>query len=255
MRGFGALLWKSVFPRSYDRGYFLTGLWPLIKLGNMEILFFFAVAGGVVALVAVVAYYAHLAEKKRIEDLRKVAGELGFDFEPKGDEPFLQSLRLFNLFAQGHSKALTNLMRGRTQDLEVAIFEYRYVTGSGKHKHTWNHSVVSFRFVGTVLPGFSLRPENMGHKIGQWFGSQDIDFDTHPIFSKRYLLRGSDEAAIRGIFKKNVLDFYEGKTGLCTEGAGNTLLFYREGTRVKPEGIRAFMEEGFGVLMLFHAMG
>ena len=146
-------------------------------------------------------------------------------------------------------------MRGKTQDLEVAIFDYRYTTGSGKHKHTWNHSVVCFRFVGTVLPVFSLRPENMGHKIGQWFGSQDIDFDTHRTFSKRYLLRGSDEAAVRGIFKKDVLDFYEGKMGLCTEGAGNTLLFYREGTRTKPEGVRAFMEEGFGVLGLFHAMG
>lgn len=226
-----------------------------VRLSRMEAIIPFVLVGGVLAAVAAVMYYAHMAEKKRIEELRKAAEELSFDFEPKGDAALMGALRSFNLFSQGHSRALTNLLRGRTQDLEVAIFDYRYVTGSGKHRHTWNHSVVCFRFVGTVLPAFSLRPEHMGHKIGQWFGSQDIDFDSHPTFSRKYLLRGSNEAAIRGAFNEKVLDYYEGKSGLCTEGAGNALLFYREGTRVRPEGVRALMEEGFEVLGLFHPMG
>jgi len=221
----------------------------------MEILIPFAVVGGVLLIVAAAAYSAHVAEKKRIESLRQVAQDLGFDFEPKGDAAFLQSLGLFHLFSQGHSKALSNLLRGKAQDLEVAIFDYRYVTGSGKHRHTWNHSVVCFRFGGTNLPAFSLRPENISHKIGAWFGSQDIDFESHPGFSRRYLLRGNQEKAIRELFNTAVLDFYEAKPGLCTEGGGDMLLFYRSGVRAKPEAIRAFMEEGFQVLGLFHPLG
>jgi hypothetical protein len=222
---------------------------------DMEAILPFAAVGCLLAIIAAAIYYSYLMEKKRVEDLKKVAAELAFEFEPKGNAGFLQSLGSFHLFAQGHSRVLSNLMRGRTLDLEVAIFDYRYTTGSGKHKHIWNHSVVSFRFAGTPLPVFSLRPENMGHKIGQWFGSQDIDFETHPRFSRSYLLRGTDEAAVRSVFNKAVLDFFEAKPGLCTEGAGNTLLFYRERKRMKPEEIRGLMEEGFGVLGLFYAMG
>lgn len=219
----------------------------------MEALIPFAVVGGVLLIIGAVAYASYVAEKNRVESLRKGAEELGFDFEPKGDAAYLQSLGQFYLFAQGHSKVLTNLMRGRAQDLEVSIFDYRYVTGSGKHRHTWNHSVVCFRFAGTSLPTFSLRPEHLSHKIRSWFGSQDIDFESHSKFSRSYLLRGNDEKLVRSLFQSHILDYYENKPGLSTEGSHNTLLFYRSGVRVKPEAIRSFMEEGFEVLGLFHS--
>jgi hypothetical protein len=166
----------------------------------------------------------------------------------------LTSLGSFHLGSQGHSKSVTNLLRGRSNNLEVAIFDYRFVTGSGKHKHTWNQTVISFRFDGPALPTFSLRPENFGHKIGKWFGYQDINFESHPDFSRKYLVRGSQEQAIRELFTTKVLDYYQDKSGLSTEGSGNTLLFYRHAKRVQPPAIRSFMEEGFEVLLLFHRM-
>jgi hypothetical protein len=135
----------------------------------------------------------------------------------------------------------------------VTIFDHKYVTGGGKSSHTWNHSVVCFRFEGTELPSFSLRPENIWHKIGSWLGYQDIDFDSHPVFSSNYLLRGGDEDAIRMLFTDPVLEFYEQNPGLSTEGSGNILLFYRHSVRVGPQGIRPFMEEGLKVLSLHHS--
>src|SRR5262245_9644470 len=142
-----------------------------------------AIVVGVIALIAGVVYVSHVAEKKRTEAFQKTAGELGFDFLASGEANFLESLKCFHLFSQGHSKKLWNLLRGQTQDLEVAIFDYRYTTGSGKHSHTWNQTVIAFRFEGTSLPTFSLRPENIGHRISTWFGYQDINFDTHKNFS------------------------------------------------------------------------
>ena len=212
-----------------------------------------AIVVGVIALVGGILYASYVAEKKRTEALQKVAGEMGFDFLPKGDGPFLESLKSFHLFSQGHSKKLLNLMRGTAHDLEVAIFDFRYVTGSGKHSHTWNQTVIAFRFAGEALPTFSLRPQNFGHRISKLFGYQNIDFETHTGFSRRYLLRGDQEQAIRDLFTTEVLDFYEGKPGLSTEGSGNLLLFYRHSKKVRPEQIRTLMEEGFGVLSLFRA--
>jgi hypothetical protein len=221
----------------------------------MSVVFPIVVVVAIVFVVAAVAYTAYLAEKKRTEELKQLAEGLGFEFEPYGNAAFLQGLSNFHLFSQGHSRKVSNLLRGMTQELEVAIFDYTYITGSGKHRHVWNHSVICFQFEGPGLPPFSLRPENVGHKIGAWFGYQDIDFDTHSDFSRKYLLRGGDENAVRGLFTGAVLDFYEEKPGVCTEGAGHTLVFYRQAVRVRPQAIRSFMEEGFAVLSLYRSAG
>jgi hypothetical protein len=209
------------------------------------------ILGGILALIGLVVYLGHRAEKKRAREFEEAAADLGFEFAPWGDPAVLHGLREFHLFSQGHSRKMRNLLRGKAGDLEVAIFDYRYTTGSGKHQRVWNHSVVRFNFGGPGLPAFSLRPENVWHKIGSWFGYRDIDFDTHPAFSRAYLLRGADEDAVRGLFTDAVLEFYEREPGLSTEGAGNTLVFYRHSVRVGPRAVRGFLEDGFRVLALF----
>jgi len=221
----------------------------------MSILFPAGLMLGFLALVGWIIYAAHVAEKKRTEELQRVADELAFEFLPLGDSSLFQSLGQFHLLSQGHSKRLWNLLRGTTHDLEVAIFDYRYTIGSGKHKQTRNHTVISFRFAGQPLPQFSLRPENFADKIGGWFGYQDIDFDTHPAFSKQYWLRGTNVEATRALFTTTVLDYFQKNPGLTTEASGNTLLFYRHSSLLKPQEVRSFMEQGFGVLMQFHPMG
>ena len=217
---------------------------------GVQAFFPFLILGGVVLLIAVIAYVSYLAEKKRTEALKRVAEELGFDFFPK-DQGLLGELASFPLFSQGHSKRLTNLMRGEAGGLAVEIFDYRYTTGGGKSSTTWKQTVICFRLDGPGLPAFSLRPENILDRIGAWFGSQHITFEDYPGFSKSYLLRGPDEKAIRELFTEQVLAFYEGRTGLSTEGGGDRLLFYRHNKRVGPEQVRAFLEEGFQVLAAF----
>jgi hypothetical protein len=205
--------------------------------------------GLVVVGILIVAY---LWEKKRTEAMGRVAEELGFEFLPKGAPGLFKELQRFNLFMQGHSKRLYNLMRGVANDLEVAVFDYNYTIGAGKHQQVVSQTVVCFRLARGNLPAFSLRPETFWHKIGQWFGYQDINFESHPKFSGKYLLRGTDEAAIREVFADHVLSYYEeAGTNLCTEGNGDVLLFHRQGRRIDPKDVRGLLEDGFLVLGLF----
>ncbi len=210
-----------------------------------------AIVGGILLIIGVALYIGYLMEKKRTEALGKAAEELGFDFLPKGDGRFLSELGGFHLFSQGHSRYLYNLMRGEANGMEVSIFDYRYTIGAGKHQHTYNQTVVCFVVPDADLPQFSLRPENIWHKIGQLFGYQDINFDSHPVFSRNYLLRGADEAGIRDLFTDDVLEFYEKRTGLSTEGTDDLLLFYRHAKRVEPNNVHGFLEDGFKVMALF----
>ncbi|HEV3144244.1 MAG TPA: hypothetical protein VGZ47_10195 [Gemmataceae bacterium] len=212
---------------------------------------FWYILGGVIVLVAAILIVNYIVEKKRTEAFQKVAEEFGFEFRPKGDASLLGSLSPFHLFSQGHSKKLFNLMRGTTRDLQVSIFDYRYTVGYGKHQQIHQQTVICFEAEDMDLPSFTLRPESFWHKIGSIFGYKDISFDSHPTFSKRYLLRGPDEDAIREVFTPEVLDFLEETNGICVEAEGPQLLYYRHRKRLKPAESKNLMTEGFDVLALF----
>ena len=200
-----------------------------------------------------VAWAIH--ERKRTDALRLAAQKMGFEFHPNGDTLLLSRLKRFHLFSTGRSRRMTNMLHGHAQGIELAIFDYKYTTGGGKNSHTWRQTVACFRSERLNLPDFSLRPEHVFHKIGGLLGFQDIDIDQYPDFSRSYLLKGSDEEAVRGVFGDPVLAFYERTTGLSTEGAGDCLIHYRSSRRIKPSEVMSFMEDGFGVFELFAATG
>ena len=68
------------------------------------------------------------------------------------------------------------------------------------------------------LPSFSLKPEGFLHRLVASLGLQDINFDTHPEFSRMYQLQGSDEESVRELFQPGVLEYFEQHKGLCVEG-------------------------------------
>lgn len=210
----------------------------------------FLIIGGITAVVAIIIIVVWYCEKKRTEALKAVASSLNFSFSKKGSDSLTASLNQFHLFSQGHSKKVSNVMNGRAGDIDVTIMGYRYTTGSGKHSHTWRQTVILFQSSLLRLPSFTLRPESLFHKIGSVFGYQDIDFDSHPTFSKQYLLRGTDAEAVWNIFTDGLLAYYDERKGLSTEGDGDKLVFYRAGKRVPPQNIRSFLEEGFGIFSL-----
>ena len=146
------------------------------------------------------------------------------------------------------------------QEYEVRMFRFwqneRDFPESGRLPA---QTVIWFRSPQLRLPGFVMRPEDVFHKIGSAFGYQDIDFESNRTaadFSKKYLLRGADEHAIRSLFKDNVLDFFATHSGKpVLEGRGDRLILYRPGQLIRPENISVFLEEGLEVFRLFVSPG
>ncbi len=211
------------------------------------------IIGAIVAGVVAIIWVAHVMEKKRTAELEAVATDLGLDFIDKPGKDFASTFGKMYLFNQGHSRTATNVMQGEANGVAIAIFGYRYTTGGGKHQHTHSQTVISFQSEHLDVPEFELRPEKVFHKIGFVFGYKDIDFDSHPVFSKQYLLRGPNEDAIRDLFDAARLEFFEdfGRNRVGVEAKGNRLIFYRPDKRVKPEQIRDLLEEGFHVYSQF----
>lgn len=195
-----------------------------------------------------VVYLNYLWEKKRTEAMQQFADEMGFDFVASPDSGLFGEVGGLYLFEQGHSKRFGNLMRGEAGAMEVRLFDYSYTTGSGKNKSTRSQTVLCFLLTGAPLPTFSLRPQHFFHSIGTWFGYQDINFDSHPKFSNNYLLRGNDEDAVRSLFTEEALDHFESVNGVCVEGGGDVMVYYRAGKRIDPKELQSLMEEGFRAL-------
>jgi hypothetical protein len=214
---------------------------------------------GIAALAIVVGVAidaAVRAERRRRDELARAAAAMGLEF--RGDEaPPALAASAAPLFHAGRGNRFRNVMRGTIEDLDITIFDFEYTTGSGKSTSTWRQTVAAFR-PGRAIIAFQVRPEHLFHKIGQAFGYRDIDLPEHPAFSKRFLLRGpsggtppsgegSDEQAIRRLFRPEVVACFEATKGLCVESDGQWLVVYRSSHRVKPPEIGAFFEEAFGI--------
>lgn len=185
--------------------------------------------------------------RHRIHGLWSLAQELTWEFAADGNEKLHQGLSRFHLAKLCQSSVLTNLIYGRCDGTDVAVFDFTAIRGKNQATQT----VVWMQRRGVRMTEFALRPESAWNKLGVWIGHGDINFESHPEFSRSYLLRGDDENAIRELFTDAVLNFYERHPDLITEGSGTKLLFYRDRVLVKPENLRSFLDEALAVRALF----
>ncbi|MCX5796490.1 MAG: hypothetical protein NTY77_13435 [Elusimicrobia bacterium] len=210
------------------------------------------IMGGVILLIGGAAALQYFSEKKRREAFAEAALRLGLEYQAGDPGLAREQFSDFPCFCIGHSRQFSNVLRGKLDaEAALALFDFSYVTGNGKSRHTYRQTVAGFHVPGLGLPAFELRPENILHKVGGLFGYQDIDFDASPEFSGKYLLRGKEEAAVRRLFDAAVLNHFALHSGWRVEGQGEWLAVCREGRRVAPADLRNFLDETKTTLCAF----
>jgi hypothetical protein len=142
---------------------------------------------------------------------------------------------------------MKNLIQGDSDEVKLAIFEYKYTTGSGKNSKTRNQSVVSLHSPDLVCPDFTIRPESFLDRIGSALGFQDIDFDDHPEFSSKFVLQGSNEQQLRQYFNCETLDFFTARPNICVEAQSGTLFYYRVNKRINPNQVKVNLGEAYEI--------
>ena len=214
-------------------------------------LFFLFVLGIILVFVGIMVY-GHYRAQNRIAEMRALAARRGYEYVEE-DPGLAGTLGRFALFSRGHSRRTTNVLRTRAGDASVQIFDFRYTTGQGRNQSVHRQSVLLLESERLALPAFSLCPETVGQKLAILFGRQDIDFPQRVDFSEAYVLQGADEEGIRAFFDEERLTFFARRPGLCVEGRGHRLLYYRAGQQLSPNVIHTFLEEGLAVLELLAA--
>lgn len=203
---------------------------------------------GIVAIVITVAAVSSHLERRRREKIEKWAAEADWRFDPAaiGIEPVLSELPLFST---GHSRKACNLVAKRSAHGadEFWIFDYEYTVGHGKHRRTHRQTIAAFPNIAANLPAFQLGPESFFHKIASSFGYQDIDFEAHPMFSKKFLLRGAEEQAIRALFSADLISRIEPLDNTSLEGDGAAIICFQAGKRRDPADFLAMFQEAQGI--------
>ena len=213
-------------------------------LGIGCILAFFAFAGALM-------YWGYVANKKRIEGFEKEAEAMGLKFTQHPDASVAQRYNQFKLFNRGRSRRINNLIEGDSGDVTLLIFDYQFTTGSGKNSRTHHQTIASLKSSQLNIPSLTIHPEGFLSRIGNKMGFQDIDFDSHPTFSKMFVLKGDNEEAIRNFLKPPMLEYFEAHQGISLEASGDTLFFYTPNRQIKPDEIKDLLSrayEVFGVL-------
>ena len=213
----------------------------------MEGGFFCLLISGFAVLIVVSVAVGQLMDRQRTKALAAVAAEMGLPFYESGQANLIGTLNRLQLFSRGRNKKIHNMIYGDAQDVDVAIFDYRYRTGSGKNSSTHSQTVAYVNSSQLDLPQFALRPERFFDRIGAALGMQDINFESHPVFSGKYVLKGDSESRVREFFDSGVLDYFESRGELCVEGGGPHLIVYRASKRVKPDQVRALLGDGLEV--------
>lgn len=180
-------------------------------------------------------------EQQRTQELQLIANEFGWDFEAASSLDSIPGIERFALYDLGGDQEIRNLMYGEVDGVNATVFDYIYTLGV-KRPTTFFQSVVLLEQNDQSYPVFTLRPEEVFDKMFSAFGYQDMDFDHRPEFSRQYILRGEDEAAIRRIFNDEVISFYEDNPGTFTDAGENQLFVYRAHYRLQPAEIEPYLD-------------
>ncbi len=166
---------------------------------------------------------------RKVKGTRKTladfAAKRGFSFSARGRHVMSADYFRFPLFERGRARGVRNVLTGQYGGTDFTLFDYWYKLSDMTH----NYLVAVFSATNSI-PDFELRYESLPDKIKEKFGKKDIDFEEDPEFSEKYHLQGTDEAAVRDLFREDlrgILRHRDESELSGIEGDGHWLIFYR----------------------------
>jgi hypothetical protein len=202
---------------------------------------------------AAITKYVESIRSKKIEE---VARGLGLTFRRKPSEADKTLPVGSRLVEDAFAPRVSNVLEAaRTADLNLTVFDYAYEPRGSMRSdsNTKVKQTVTRMESGFLnLPKFVLFPGGFFEKMEVRFGQTDINFPDSPEFSRRYILRGDDEPAIRALFNPILRRALEGQFGVTIEGGSQLLFIFRAGVRQKPEELSGKIEQDKAIAALFY---
>ena len=226
-------------------------------------------------LIVVSIIWSVIKGRKRAREMRNAGASLNLREANKSDKKVLKdSIGQSRLFTDGSSLGKTVLV-GDVNGVRVTLADYNFHRGTTKSK-TKETTLLTIQSNSLRLPPFALMPSGwLIDSLSSMVGYRDINFDSHPQFSKQYLLRafdeddqgnefsryeeasssafkeGANEQVVRELFSNELLDVLQTNPGVSLDGRGNQFILRRfTNQRVPADDLTAFVELGVKILSL-----
>ncbi|MFW6303746.1 MAG: hypothetical protein ACOC2L_03920 [Candidatus Sumerlaeota bacterium] len=173
---------------------------------TIPILFFLAFG----ALVIVLIVAGALQSAKRKEELRTWAQSRGLRFDDRKDHSFENRYPTFQALRQGSNRYAYNIVSGAWKDYGLTAFDYHYETHStdskGRRQTSHHHfSAVIMRTPCCMRP-LLIRPEGFFDKVKDFFGFDDIDFESAE-FSRKFFVKCEDRKFAYDVLHNRTIQF------------------------------------------------
>lgn len=192
-----------------------------------------------------VSIFQSRREKKRTSDLQILAKRLNMNFIKNRDSSrCIPTNQFFRLFSNGCDHRVYNILEGAQDGAFVKLFDYSYVSGKRRNAPRYDQSVLIFESGQLQIPHFYMRPEDIWDEVKSVLGYSDINFESHPGFSRKYFLKAKHDKSIRDFFSIQLLDYFTNDSDWFVEGKGNVLILSKINKKINPDDIEAFLNLG-----------
>jgi hypothetical protein len=191
-----------------------------------------------VLLIVAGGIFSHRQAAKRRQALAETAARQGWTFAADNDSSLSAHFGSLKCLDQGSNRYAYNVMRGNYRQHPVYAFDYHYETYStdSKGNTTTHHHQFSVTVLETDLPlkPLLIRPEGVFDIIGEFFGFDDIDFESSE-FSRAFHVSSSDRRWAFDVIHQTTMEFLLAAPRFTIEIAGARVVSYRDSCFDPPE--------------------
>lgn len=198
-----------------------------------------------IIVIAAIAVYGFYAAQQRRKALFVWAHAQGLSFDHSHDRNMDDRHRDLGCLRRGNSRYAHNIMRGEFKGREVCAFDYHYETGSGKNRSTHHFSAV---IVASSIPlqPLRIRPEGLFDKVAEFFGIDDIDFESAE-FSRKFYVSSPNRRWAYDVIHQQMMEHLLAGPGFSIQFGGAEIIAWSD-SLFRPNQFEDAMELIIGML-------
>lgn len=178
------------------------------------------------------AIAAILQSAKRRKALEVFAQQHGLEFDRTKNSHVDDEFPTLRCFHQGHSRYGCNFLKGQWQGRRFLGFDYHYTTGSGKNQSHHSFSCVMLSS-HVPLKELFIRPEGFFDKITEFFGCDDIDFESAE-FSRAFYVKAPEKRWAYDVLHARAIEFLLNQPKFTIQFASDCAMAQKSGA-FRPE--------------------
>jgi hypothetical protein len=165
---------------------------------------------GIIILIIAIGIVGRLMALKRRKELMAWAQAHGLRFIPSRDASIDERFPGFSCLRRGSNRYAFNISEGTIDNRQIRAFDYHYETHStdSKGRRKTHHHYFSAVIINTnlLLKPLFIRPENMFDKLTEFFGFDDIDFES-AAFSRAFFVKSPDRRWAYDVIQQSTMEF------------------------------------------------